>query len=178
MLCLTSCVKKLTDEEALAVAGELVTASLELNEVYYGKGLPYSDEDDEAVMYAPVTDEAKYITEAELREATLAVFTENYATSVFSMYLTGYSDEDGGVIYARYVDNGERLTVNLQSEPLVAHTRTYDLDSAEIVKLKRKMIIVAYDTFVDGEPDVRVEVTLRLVETENGSVWRIDSPTY
>ena len=178
MLCLPSCVKKLTDEEALAVAGELVTASIELNEIYYGKGLPYADDDDAAVMYAPVTDEAKYITEAELREATLSVFTENYATSVFTMYLTGYSDDEGGVIYARYVDNGERLTVNLQSEPLVEHTRTYDLDSAQIIKLRRKMIVVSYDTLVDGKPDVKVEVTIRLVETENGNVWRIDSPTY
>lgn len=178
MLCLPSCVEKLTQEEALAVAGELVSASLELNEIYYGEGLPYTDEDDAAVMYAPVTDEAKYVTEAELREATLKVFTEAYATSVFSMYLTGYSDDEGGVIYARYIDNGERLTVNLQAEPLVENTRTYDLDSGKIIKLRRKMIVVEYDTFVDGVSDGKVEVTLRLVDSESGKVWRLDSPTY
>ncbi len=178
MLFLTSCVEKLTQEEAIAVANELVSASVELNEIYYGEGLPYSTENSMAVVYAPVTDEAKYITEAELRKATLSVFTENYSNSIFAMYLTGYSDDDGGVIYARYVDNGERLTVNIQAEPLVEKTRTYDLDSAEIVKLKRKKIVVSYDTFIDGEPDVKVEVTLVLSETDSGMVWRIDSPTY
>lgn len=178
MLCLSSCVEKLTQEEAIAVANELVSASIDLNEIYYGEGLPYSTENSMAVVYAPVTDEAKYLTEAELKEATLSVFTENYSNSIFAMYLTGYSDDDGGVIYARYVDNGERLTVNVQAEPLVEKTRTYDLDSAEIVKLKRKKIVVSYDTFVDGVADVRVEVTLVLSDTESGMVWRIDSPTY
>lgn len=178
LLCLSSCVEKLTQEEAIAVANELVSASIELNEIYYGEGLPYSTEDSMAVIYAPVTDEAKYLTEAELKEATLSVFTENYANSIFAMYLTGYSDDDGGIIYARYVDNGERLTINVNSEPLVENTRTYDYDSVEIVKLRRKKIVVSYDTFVNGVADVKVEVTLVLSDTESGTVWRIDSPTY
>ncbi len=180
VLCLPSCVKKLTEEEAIATANALVEASIPLNEIYYGKGLPYDKSaDDKALLYAPVTDLAAYLTEGELREATLKVFTEEYAESIFTMFLTGYSDEEtGGVIYARYVDNGERLTVNLGAEPLVEKERTYDLSSAEIVKLKRKMITVSYNTLVDGKEDIKVEVTLRLCETETGNVWRIDSPTY
>ncbi len=176
-LCLTSCAKKLSEDEALSMAETLVKASLPLNEVYYGAGLPYDKSaDDKAVMYAPVTDAAAYKTEDALRQATLDVFTEQYAETLFMMYLTGYSDEaTGGVIYARYVDNGERLTVNLSSEPLIEKARTYDFSTAEIEKLKRKEIVVSYETLVGGEGDVRVEVTFRL--TDEGE-WRIDSPTY
>ncbi len=179
-VCFTSCGEKLSEDEALATAEALIKASLPLNEIYYGEGLPYDKEaDDKAVMYAPVTDGAAYITETELREATLEVFTEQYASSVFAMFLTGYSDDEtGGVIYARYVDNGERLTVNLSAEPLVEKARSYDFSTAKIVKLKAKEIVIEYETLVDGEKDIAVEVTLKLDKRDGGDVWRIDSPTY
>ena len=164
------------DEEAADIVAELVEQSYEMNAIYFGEGMPVRD-DEEAALYAYVADDAPYLTEAELREATLEVYTTNYAAYLFQMFLTGYSDSDSGVVYARYVENGDRLMKRLD---IVSELppRTYDLDSIEIVR-SRKKEIKAIITSTDG---VEVSVTVRLEEraSEDGgvSVWRLDSPTY
>ncbi len=181
MLSLSSCAEPPTEDEAKSIAESLIVASYELNRIYFGEGLPYVEPDGNSI-YADVTDDAAYRTEAELRLATLAVYTELYADSIFRMYLSGYSDDTGSVIYPRYVESGDRLTVNLNVEPLISGERTYDFGSAVIKKCTAKLIVIEYDTFVDGEHDIKVEVTLRFGEitSDDGTVtaWRIDSPTY
>lgn len=182
ILTFSSCAEPPTEEEAKSIAEALIKSSYELNRIYYGEGLPHVEPEANSI-YADVTDDAAYLTEDELREATLAVYTELYADSIFRMYLSGYSDEDtGSVIYPRYVESEDRLTVNLNIEPLISGERTYDFGSAVIKKCKAKMIVIEYDTYVDGEPDIKVEVTLRpqKIERDDYTVteWRIDSPTY
>ncbi len=182
LLSLTSCGKAPTEDEAKKIAEELIKASCELNAIYFGEGMPHS-EPAATSIYADVTDDAPYLTEDELRAATSAVFTENYAESIFSVYLGGYSDEDtGDVIFPRYVENGDRLTINLNIEPLVEKERTYDFSTAVLKKCRSKLIVIEYTTLIDGKEDCKVEVTLRLVNvTKDGEKvkeWRVDSPTY
>lgn len=182
LLSLTSCGNAPTDDEAKNIAEELITASYELNTIYFGEGMPHYEPASTSI-YADVTDDAPYLTEDELREATSAVFTENYAESIFSMYLGGYSDDDtGDVIFPRYIESGERLTINLNIEPLVEKERTFDFSTAVIKKCRTKLIVIEYTTLIDGIEDCKVEVTLRSVSvTKDGEKvkeWRIDSPTY
>lgn len=182
LLSLASCGKAPTDDEAKKIAEELITATYELNKIYFGVGMPHSEPASTSI-YADVTDDAPYLTEDELRAATLSVFTENYAESIFSMYLGGYSDDEtGDVIFPRYVETGDRLTINLKIEPLTEKERTFDFSSAVIKKCRSKLIVIEYTTLIDGKEDCKVEVTLRSVSIEkNGEkvkAWRVDSPTY
>ncbi len=186
---LFGCAEGLPDDEAAAVVADLVEKSLEFNVIYFGEGMPAEADGDEDYVgyYSGVTDDAPYITEAELREATLGVFTEKYSSVLFSTFLSGISDTDsGGVVYARYVENEDRLTKKTNYEPLVTSIRTYDLENITITKSTPDEIKATLSSYIDGKKDVDVEVTVKLEERqtegtgEGGvtSVWRLDSPTY
>ena len=175
----------LPEEEAAAVVVELVRASYELNVIYYGDGMMSVADIDENYIgfYADILDDEPYLTEAELREATLKVFTNNYSQSIFEMFLTGYSDEDSTEpVYARYIEAGDRLQKKRVYDQLIESERTYDLENITITRSRARTIIATLHSFVDGKPDVDVTVTVRLDErkTDSGTekVWRLDSPTY
>lgn len=183
------CAKGPSDDEAAAIVADLVEKSLELNVIYFGEGMPAEADGDENYVgyYSRVTDDAPYKTEDELREATLNVFTEKYASVLFTTYLTGLSDPDSGVVYARYVENEDRLMKKTDYEPLVTSIRTYDLENITITRSTPDEIKATLTSFVNGVKDEEniVEVTVRLEERKNektgeklGSFWRLDSPTY
>ena len=184
------CAEGPSDDEAAAIVADLVEKSLELNVIYFGEGMPAEADGDEDYVgyYSRVTDDAPYKTEEELREATLNVFTEKYSLVLFTTYLTGISDPDSGsVVYARYVENEDRLMKKTDYEPLVTYIRTYDLENITITRSTPDEIKATLSSFVNGVKDEEnvVEVTVRLEERKNeetgeklGSVWRLDTPTY
>lgn len=174
----------LPEDEAADVVRELITASYELNEIYFGDGLPAIADSDEgyAGIYSDVTDDAVYKTEAELRDATLAVFSENYSGVLFETFLTGYSDGEGGAVFARYIEDGERLTKRTKYDQLVDSVRTYDLDNITIKRSTGKKIVAVLQSYIDGKADAEVTVTICLEQRKSDdgtvSLWRLDSPTY
>ncbi|MCD7776433.1 MAG: hypothetical protein LUH54_03565 [Firmicutes bacterium] len=173
-----SCAAAPTEEEALEIIGELLPKTYLLNDIYFGVGVSYTD-DGSSYRYMPVTDDSPYLTEAELREATEAVFSSDYAESIFDIYLSGYSDEGtGSVIYARYIENEDRLWIDTYAEGLVTSTRTYDLDTVEITSLTSRFIIFTAQSYLDGTADEVIEITITSETTDDGSVWRINSATY
>ncbi len=167
MMPLSGCAKGLPDDEAAAVVAELVEASLELNVIYFGEGMPAEADGDENFVgfYSRLTDDAPYLTEKELRQATLDVFTEAYAAVIFQTYLVGINDDgSGGTVYARYVENGDRLTKKTEYEQLAPKARTYDLENIRIVKSTPEYITATLQSYVEGKADAEVTVTLRLEE--------------
>lgn len=189
---LPSCKKKSTEPDEIRAALEtLIPASAELNEIYFGLGLPTAaDEEgyanpDEGLVYEQVLPSCKYQTEAELREATLSVFTESYANALFERGFSGLSvkyDDNGllgselpSTLYAMYIETDGVLTkrTNVKDEALRLG-REYQIDKMTVVRQKNDYVVVDIPTMMDGEESVTV--TLKLVITENG--WRIDSPTY
>jgi len=203
LLLLSSCGGKMSEEEVSAVLGELIPASYPLNEIYFGEGLPISDDradveafysavgmdNDISLNYHPVSPEAAYTTVEEIREATLEVFSESYANYLFTMAFDGLSsvfNEDTEeqltqtVSYARYMETDGILTVRMnvvdEAMPL---NRTYDTNDIEIIRDKLSgahgYLLVEVQSYVDGQPDVKVEV--KLVKNAEGQ-FRLDSPTY
>ena len=194
---LTGCSRGPEEEEAKKIVASLVEASLPLNEIYYGDGMKVEEnEDGMPAFYANVADDAPYLTEAELRNATLTVFTKNYAEQViFKTFLEGFSSAGmSGVVYARYVENGDRLQKRINFDQLIesGRSRTYDLEDIEIIRSKKNEIRARLHSYVAGARDLDVEVTVRREEREPGDtdvtesgvvtsdnfVWRLDSPTY
>lgn len=179
---LAGCASGPSDDEASKIVSDLVRASYEMNIIYFGDGMPsVADVNDDTPVsfYSDLTDDAPYLTEAELREATLGVFTENYASVIFETFLSGVSDPDsGGVVFARYVEQGDRLTKKVEYEPLAPKMRTYDLENITIKRSRADYITATLKSYVDGVKDVDVTVTIRLEERDGENVWRLDSPTY
>lgn len=185
-----------SEEEMRTALEELLPKSAELNEIYFGKGLPmtadaealqsfYSslDSDVTSINYQPVDSECGYTNETELREATLEVFTEEYSSYLFERAFSGISatfDEGtegqytSTAVYAMYIEQDGVLTVRIDlADEAMELGRTYDLDGLKIVRSKEDYVIVSVPTEMNGSA---LEVELTLVLTENG--WRLDSPTY
>lgn len=192
VISLPSCKKESIEPDEIRAALEtLIPASAELNEIYFGRGLPtaadeegYTDPNDgllyEQLIYEQVLPSCKYQTEAELREATLAVFTESYANALFERGFSGLTvkyDQSGlsSTMYAIYIETDGVLTkrTNVKDEALRLG-REYRIDKMTVVRQKNDYVVVDIPTVMDGEESVTV--TLKLVITENG--WRLDSPTY
>ena len=197
-LCLVSCGggMKVDEEELRTALGELIEKSAELNEIYFGEGLPmtedaevlesfYSsfDSDVKSINYHPVDPECGYTNETELRDATLEVFTENYSEYLFERAFSGISatydegTEDqytSTAVYAMYIEENGVLTARIDIADEAMHLgRTYDLSGMEIIRTKENYVVVKIPSEMDGKP---LDIELKVVMTENG--WRLDSPTY
>ena len=143
LLTLTSCGGGVhSEEEIRTVLDELLPKSFELNEIYFGEGLPMSndkamveqfygmfDSDVEAINYHPVDVSCGYTTETDIREATLEVFTADYAEYLFGRAFSGISatfnegeeqEYTSTAVYAMYIEQDGILTVriNLDEESI------------------------------------------------------------
>ncbi len=175
----------MSDDEIRDIYADLIEQSYILNDVYYGDGLPFvNDPETMATLagassrfsYMPVDKNAVLKTEAEIREATLAVFTPSMCDHLFTLAFEGMSTgDDETVVFARYIEQNEILTVRIDlAEEALPLGRVYDMDSMDILNQNANRIVASFATSVDGEPSVNVKLTL--VKTAEG--WRLDSPTY
>ncbi len=200
ILCLTCTACGGVDEAEVAAALEtLLPASYPLNVVYFGEGLPISDDredvekfyaatgaaNDISLNYHPVSPDAEFTSIEQIKEATLQVFSDAYAEYLFTMAFNGLSSvfNEGTetqhtqtVSYARYMETDGYFTVRMNiAEEAFPVNRTYDAADFEIVRERDGYILVEVQSYVDGEKDQKVEV--KLVRNAEGE-FRLDSPTY
>ncbi len=198
LLCLSllSCgSSKHTADEMRDVVEPLIEKSEELNEIYFGEGLPltvdadeaqafYSsfDTDVEAISYHPVDKSCGYESIDDIKEATLEVFTEDYSDYLFTLAFTGISDVvNDGVgdktetsSYARYLEQSGMLTARIDlADDAITLGRVYRTEELEIVREKDNYVLVKIPTELNGK---QCDVELKLVLTNDG--WRLDTPTY
>lgn len=179
------------ESEVVEAAKSLIEASYEINEIYFGRGLPISEEDSEAakefyegldldmdaVDFLPVTEESPYQSVDGIKEATAKVYSGEYCEMLYERAFTGISLENGSAAsFARYIEDSKGvLTARLDiSETAIELNRTYDLDTVEVTKTEAKKAEISVDSYVDGEKDEKL--TFTLVLEEDG--WRLDTPTY
>ena len=188
---------KHTPDELRPILEDLLPRAAEINEIYFGEGLPTTrdvdvvrafyetfDTDIQSIRYTPVDPACGYETVDDIKAATLAVFTPDYAAFLFDRAFNGISDLfDEGLetehrttaVYAMYLEENGYLTkrVNL-ADDAIPLGRTYDLDSLTVIRENESGVEVKLASLFDGQPSV--EVKMWLVETADG--WRLDSPTY
>ena len=188
---------KHTPDELRPILEDLLPRAAEINEIYFGEGLPTTrdvdvvrafyetfDTDIQSISYTPVDPACGYETVDDIKAATLAVFTPDYAAFLFDRAFNGISDLfDEGLetehrttaVYAMYLEENGYLTkrVNL-ADDAIPLGRTYDLDSLTVIRENESGVEVKLASLFDGQPSV--EVKMWLVETADG--WRLDSPTY
>lgn len=187
---------KVSEDEIRAALEELLPKSEELNVIYFGEGLPMTEDaeilqsfydsfvtDVKSINYHPVDPECGYATETDIREATLEVFTESYSEYLFERAFNGISATyDEGTeeqhtetaVYAMYIEQNGILTERIDlADEAIPLGRVYRLDELEIVRTKENYVVVSIPTELDGRA---LDVELKIVQTENG--WRLDSPTY
>lgn len=188
---LAACAKSgLTDDEIREIYRTLVEDSYALNDVFYGDGLPYeeneammkyltgvsADTDGFKVSYMPVAATAPYQSEAEIRSAAAAVYSDAMCSHLFTLAFEGMSTDDGtSVTFARYIEQDGVLTVRIDlADDAIAMGRTYDFENMTIIADEGSEIRASFPSMIDGEKSVNVKITI--VKTASG--WRLDSPTY
>lgn len=197
LLLFAACAPAHDPVEAREALATLVEQSYALNEVYFGVGLPISDDREDverfyasfdtditSINYHPVAADALFQSEDEIRTATEAVFSPAYCTYLFERAFTGISDifDEGTetemtkiASYARYIQYNDTLTVRMDlADEAIPLLRTYDCANAEILRNRQNYVTFSVPSFVDGQPGEAVRI--QMVRTDRG--WRLDSPTY
>lgn len=187
---LPSCGNTVDEAEIKEAAAALIEASYEINEIYFGDGLPYREEevkyaeeqlgdenDVENAVYLNVKEDCGFKSVSEIKAATSAVYSKTYCEQLFKVGFEGLQDSEGQLYrYARYVENEYfDLTVRygLEKESRT-QGRTYDIDSISVETVGRNFAILRVDSLIGSSPSAAV--TLKIVKEENG--WRLDTPTY
>ena len=179
----------LTTEEAREILGGLVPLSLELNEVFFGKGLPTADPDaadseESGAEYYEVSPDAAYKSIAEIKADAEKVYSSAYLSHVYIIAFEGAKtdygteNEDGEAAYTEYIDPRYKeedgvLMIDvayagyeLNNTPLT--------DTAEVVECTPDYVKVSVKYSADGAEAGTMNI---LLAYENGQ-WRLDSPTY
>ncbi len=189
-LALTACEPKsgLTKAELTDLLETLTAGAAPVNVAFFGEGLPAetdmakiaaffgAEEGEEiATLYLPVDETALFQTEAALRTAARAVYSDALCEILFARGFEGVrTEEDERIVNARYIERAGVLTVRRELSDVYPVDRQFAFDKMEILTDEEARIRVEVPSFVGGEPSVNVRITLIL--TENG--WRLDSPTY
>ena len=180
---MTSCSATYDENEIISASAELIEASYDINTVFFGSGLPYVESDDEVLRHWEIAPDSPYHTKEEIKAATLAVYSPDYAEFLFEKAFAGFvvsaGDEDSvdadQIIDARYVEYGDRLVIlPIAEDEIMKLDRTYDTSGITVLSQKRGRAVLSVPSFVDGVPADEVE--LAVVMTADG--WRLDTPTY
>ena len=188
---LTSSCSKLERDEVVTIAAELIEKSYEINEIFYGEGLPLNEWDLERVKanyengvyssvgippYVTVSDECEYTCIDDIKEAARAVYTESYCSGMFEAAFEGIRGGGGVFYYARYIENDLGYLAMKYDAAGSAYelSRTYDMESLLIDKQTSSYVTFTVDSYVDGV--LSDPVQLKITSTPSG--WRLDTPTY
>ena len=196
LLPLSSCGAPSLDEVKESFT-ELIEASYEINEIFFGTGLEtharggefaeahriYDELSNGYEAYEIVADTTNYVDLDAIKAAAEKVYSADYLKGIYTMAFDGYADTNtGNVTTARYLMDGYfLLRYAAGSEDsfdiLKGKQRRYDFDSMSITRPSRASYVnVSIDSYLIGDEDNILNVTLRFVLTDGE--WYLDSPTY
>lgn len=169
-----------SDEEIIEAAKTLIEKSYEVNEAYYGKGLPHTGESSVGLVseYAIVDTSCGYSSIDELKKMAAEVYSADYCEHLYVIAFEGISNDgdEETVSYARYMEDFQgKLTVRIDAEEKgLKLNRTYDFSTIAVEKCVRNTATVSIQSLVDGEKDQILEINL-IFENDQ---WRLNTPTY
>ena len=172
---------------------ELIEASHEVNEIFFGEGLPTYDRDqtDNEIIYYGffgydayeiVRSDCRYQSTSELKDLAEKVYSKQYLSGIYVMGFDGYADENSDQITtARYLHAGEYFLKYAAGEKdsfnILPGKRMYRYDTMEIAELSTAdMVNIRIDSYLEGDEQNVLQVTLRFVKQDGE--WYLDTPTY
>ncbi len=168
----------MTAEEVRAIAQPLITASLEMDEILYGKGL--AAEGKAEGNYTEVTD-TRFTSVSAMKRHLEDIYTAEYCEIIENSMLSGSTDEYG-VSYARYIDIDGVMYVHNNAKVYLTSMRRYDFDSIKVKSSSEKRIIFTIDTYTADEAgnysDTASKIEIKLLYDTAYEGWRLDTPTY
>lgn len=195
-VCFASCASGAPDlEEVRDRFAAAIEASYEINDIFFGEGLPTHDRDGDFAKennvyygfygydaYEFVTEDSPYFCIEDIQYAAAQVYSADYLEEISTMAFIGYADENtGAVSTARYLESEGRLLRYAfgDKDPfnILPGKRRYLMDTMEMVRPSNgKSVNIKIDSYLLGAEDEILSVTLRFV-LENDE-WYLDTPTY
>ena len=157
----------------------LIEASYEINEIYFGNGLPLDNSQTGLPGYSRVSQDAGYRSIDEIKNATARVYCEDYRKGLYEVAFAGvasFTPAVHGVVKARYIEHGGYLWQDSNAEALITKKRIYDYSSMKIVNPSNaRHVNISINSHLEGSDETLI-VTLSFVY-EDGR-WLLNSPTY
>ena len=160
---LCSCGGSMTDESARAELERLLPVSYEMNEIFWGNGLEYTD-DGSSNRYMAVNEDCGYKTIEEIITKASEVFSEEYIAIIRDAVFTDSDDID-----PRYLEVEGKLMADKSNKGFNIQGNI-KIDSAVIKKQNKEMMLISAE-YEDGG---KTELTLVLQDGK----WFLNSPTY
>lgn len=171
--------RTITDAEAREVLEELVPKSKEINEIIWGAGLPVEPGQDPALntitaaQYRSVAKDCPYRTTEELKAAIAEVYSGSYIKNAINYICFDGADDalenTEAQMYPRYKDNDRgELIIDITNKGF-ALTTEIDVSTVKVVSAWRNKQNLEVESNIG---------TIKLAIVKQGSVWRLDSPTY
>ncbi|MBQ7387151.1 MAG: hypothetical protein IJW03_03180 [Clostridia bacterium] len=188
LLSFVSCDKdrEYDEAEVLSAASALIEKSHRLNELFYGKGLEFSDEGVGKYKLATAESLEYYgiSTIEDMKSLTREIFSESYSEIIFnSSVFSPVQIDDVIKSYARYSQSydkeGNPNGIMVLSDYDYSLKGTYEYSSSmEVVDVEGEVIVVrtlVTATSEDGKVK-NINFDIRLFEESYG--WRLVTPTY
>ena len=182
--------REYNEQEVISAAKILISDSELLNEVYWGKGIPYTEDKNtsDGVYYEALYayhSKMGFNTVSELRELTAKTFSDDYCIQIYSSVLANVQDGDKAILLARYyqkfsaadLNSPESIMVNTTWKAILTDEVEYDLESIKVLGSEGDKVIITVDATVKRtgyDPQIRT-IEVDLIEEDDG--WRLDSPT-
>lgn len=184
ILSLLSCGEKDRDYDEYEVknaAETLIRRSAALNDIYWGRGIGFFEDDNYADgSYLPADPASLYelgfTTLDQLKGKTEKVFSKKYCESIFESSFV--SDADAGTSTTkRYYQGIDCIMVYSKANVFLTDKVTYLYDTIEATRSSGDTVFVKITVKVErGELSQQRDIEIGLVEEDDG--WRIDTPTY
>ena len=181
-----------TEEEAqvLRAAQDMLTRAVLVDTVFYGEGIPPSEEEGAFREEPYVEADPAYLAEhgltdtASLRALVRSVYSTSHSESLFQMALSPIYSDSQLISAVRYTDmspaEGEpprlMVRVKLSTEPLMPDTVIPHPDTLRVVGVRGERVTVSFEATVkraaDGATQTRT-VDVPMLEEAGG--WRFDA---
>ena len=180
LMFLVSCKQQFTDEEIISAAAVLVSDAEEINEIFFGSGIPCSNEGESTYKAADKEwlAEKGIVSTQSLRDMTKKVYSESYSEYLFSIMLASVRTDISVASYASYIDTEDGILVYSQRTDYIKGKLTYHTDKIEVVEKNGEYARVSVAVTVensDGETQERIK-SFDMVKS--GERWFLDSGTF
>lgn len=179
---LSSCGEKTVEydaDEVIDSASTLIRKSSEFNSIFWGDGIPYSEDLGYiSGIYYPCVPDYKYTSLNKIIEDAEKIFSRGYMTNVKMTVLSSQFGDTGVEGYSRYYQESELdpIMVRTDYKPVLVDKNEYLYDTLKIDGADERAVYVKISVKVTrGDTYQMIERRIALVN-ENG--WRIDSHTF
>lgn len=165
----------------------LIEGSKQINEIFFGEGLPVyvrdSDLSKERFVYIGeqnkgyerVMEVSPYLMLDEMREATERIYSSAYCAQLFESCFDGVVVD--GVTLLEYAEISEWLYQSSARDTLVENERIYLYDTMKMVRPSNKEYInIEIESYLINNPDKK-QIERLSFAFEDGN-WYLDTPTY